>query len=1126
MSNPFDDDGPVDPYSSGKVRKNKHSGYQYDFDASFDSNKSSSLLRRGRSDDRESIISGVDADILPARKPSVMQGTQRASTVGAEMKRFSASILGMQGPAGVNFDASKLVGSSNKSVGGPAGSILVTKKKIPIALWPYDDYHLTQKMFYEKLEEKEAKGDSDEQGESVSSIPIFSRPNDPPEVRHAVVGLPLTEFEAKAEERGISLVSTWLFDAGLIDELLVNGGMSRDVLQSNDNSQGTDSGEGVEVGALGHPIEGSNKMDKEIAKLRSATKRHLTLINSRLNDGVAASGSEVQELVNAVNSTKDDLGRLRELSTYVSNASDVEKQNDFMIQNYPHLKKTVNARRNLNRCFRELGFFSQIPDTCERLREQLYAGEYTAHEWTNLRDVCREHVELEIFLVEAEVGMKARLQDHGEHKSHPPSIRGKSFGRQAFLDMGLVHNSSEVDHFLKEHVKNVWELGDEIRIRLLSGIGAAFDLSRMNPAGMVALVEAVEVYEIAADEYKTVHGVESGSIQNLRFTDMRSAALSTLYKDMEVRGLDIFKDIVMQAADNADEEDATNQEFSSVLRAAGELMREITFVKNQMAPCFPSYWAIETIWTTSVAHLCSHQILQQIGGQEGHKLCDLTVTQLLGLVAFVESFRGVVEDTFPDLGNISTSKTYFDRPPELLMDGNKSVDVKTAKDSLAWVNNTLWLVHDSAKDEFLYRTKDQIIQTVENIYANERETEVTGEGKIYTLLCQDIFGFVGVQLKTIRDHLTRRSEAMVQSVGVIVKTLYDVQVQSRDKFLTDFETCCAASNDFLQMSEAVDDVVAEIRNETSLSPVVMESLQEQSAALIGLYSADAVYAGQKTHVYIFEPIEEAITVDLFGVDWLETMTNNELALTLVRTVEDFMEDLENFLDEFMIQKVVEALVSASVIFYIRSLLGKASLHKSNRDSFFADNRRALDRMSADVAIMKEYFDEQAKSMASLKRIIDREFEVLETFQEMIAIAAGLSQSDPHDFILVLQKRIRNITITKLIVGDIYHLVQPSGERSVYELVDSMEEEMMVMAPTDERAVAAARERSTVPGLRLDQMMAKHCDQSKRKRPFKSSAVDRTEKMLQGWRATWSESTAAARKTHSAKTAPLSAAADC
>lgn len=396
-------------------------------------------------------------------------------------------------------------------------------------------------------------------------------------------------------------------------------------------------------------------------------------------------------------------------------------------------------------------------------------------------------------------------------------------------------------------------------------------------------------------------------------------------------------------------------------------------------------------------------------------------------------------------------------------------------------------------------------------FSTDHSETKTSEGRIFTSLCEDVFSLAGIQIRTIRERLTRKSEALVQSVGVILKNLYDVQNKARDRFLKDFESCCAASNDFLRMSEKCDSIVSEIRAETTLSPIVMESLEEQAAALIGLYSADAVYAGQSTHVYIFEPIEEAIAADLFGTDWLDDLTHNQLAWTLVRTLEDFMEDLEAFLDEIMVQKVVEALVSASVVFYIKILLGKASKNKSNKDSFFTDNKKALERMAGDITTIKEYVDNLSKNMPSLKRVIDREFEVLETIQEMIAIAAGASQSDPHDFILVLQKRIRNITITKLVVGDLFKLVAPSRERSVYELIDSMEEEMMVIAPTDERAVASAQERSTVPGLRLDQMMAKHCDRSKRKRPFKATAVERTEKMLQGWRATWTETTTNSRR---------------
>jgi hypothetical protein len=578
-----------------------------------------------------------------------------------------------------------------------------------VAVWPYDDYHLLQKAYYEKLEDTTAMGESkmtDVSTESAmpapdtGSIPIFQRPADPSDIPTAVQGLPLTEFEAKAERRSIAIVSTWLFDAGLIDELLVNGGIPGHLLQAAD--QPVTPEEGIEIGSHGFAIEGSTKMDKEVAKLRNATQRQLALINARLNDGVAATGSEVQELVNLVTATKDDIGRLRELSTYVSNPEQMEETNKFMLANYPKLKQTVNARRNLARCFRELDFFASIPSTCDRLREELHAGEWTAHEWSTLRSVCREHVELEIFLVEAEAGMKDRLEAEDDQAAAPRQ-KNKQFGMQSLTTSGLQQDTDElIDKFLSENVENVWELGDEIRLRIMSGVAAAFDLAMNNPAGMVALVEAVEVYESANEDYKAVHGYEAGQDSHkMRFTDMRAVALGELYKDFEGRGLTIFSELIKNAADIASEDDdeVQNQQFSAVLRAANELTSEISIVKEQMAPCFPPSWSIETLWTTCVAHLCSNNILQQIGGPDGHKLPNLTVTQLLDLVAWVETFREIIEETFPNIAGIASKRTYFEKPPQLLVNNNKSVDLEAAKDSLAWVNNILWDVYDLAKDE-------------------------------------------------------------------------------------------------------------------------------------------------------------------------------------------------------------------------------------------------------------------------------------------------------------------------------------------------------------------------------------------------------------------------------------------
>ena len=81
-----------------------------------------------------------------------------------------------------------------------------------------------------------------------------------------------------------------------------------------------------------------------------------------------------------------------------------------------------------------------------------------------------------------------------------------NFDLDALNDVGLNNQEKNklIDKLLSEDVENLWELGDEIRMLIMSGIAAAFDLAINNPGGMVALVEAVEVYGKANEEYKAV----------------------------------------------------------------------------------------------------------------------------------------------------------------------------------------------------------------------------------------------------------------------------------------------------------------------------------------------------------------------------------------------------------------------------------------------------------------------------------------------------------------------------------------------------------------------------------------------------------------------------------------------
>ena len=85
------------------------------------------------------------------------------------------------------------------------------------------------------------------------------------------------------------------------------------------------------------------------------------------------------------------------------------------------------------------------------------------------------------------------------------------------------------------------------------------------------------------------------------------------------------------------------------------------------------------------------------------------------------------------------------------------------------------------------------------------------------------------------------------------------------------------------MVEQCEDVLQDIFDHCDLSEESTNSLELSCGELITLYSADAVFASQKTHGYIFKPIGEAIAEDLFSPKW-ESGSDNELALILTRTL--------------------------------------------------------------------------------------------------------------------------------------------------------------------------------------------------------------------------------------------------
>lgn len=353
------------------------------------------------------------------------------------------------------------------------------------------------------------------------------------------------------------------------------------------------------------------------------------------------------------------------------------------------------------------------------------------------------------------------------------------------------------------------------------------------------------------------------------------------------------------------------------------------------------------------------------------------------------------------------------------------------------------------------------------------------DGLLTTSLCEDVYSLVGVQLRTIRERLTKRSEVLVLAVNVIFSYLRMKQLECRGDFLTDLECCCAAANDFIRMSDQCEEILADLESASSLSKESHDILAAQSNELLALYSSDAVFAAQRVHIFIFEPIEEEIGTALFGAEWEESLTHNELALTLVRTLEDYMGDLELWLEELMVRKVVDSLIIATINFYVKCLFKKAD-NKNTKESTFKDPKTAIVRIRGDIGVIREYFESLIDVFPALGRVIGNEFEVLDTMVELMMIAAGLSNANMEEQVFVLQRKIKDVNLTRCVVGDLWHLMNPSQERAIYEQLDEHETTLKAMAPEGQEPVDS---RNTDTGLRLDQVVLETVRKGTRKRPM-------------------------------------------
>jgi hypothetical protein len=408
-------------------------------------------------------------------------------------------------------------------------------------------------------------------------------------------------------------------------------------------------------------------------------------------------------------------------------------------------------------------------------------------------------------------------------------------------------------------------------------------------------------------------------------------------------------------------------------------------------------------------------------------------------------------------------------------------------------------------DEFLNNFRDSGTQCILTAYQMKRSIRTSNvSSSLSTALPEDVFTFIEAQTKLLDEYLTVTDftgtkigdSIVLDGILSILRNLSHSQTRFRTLYLVDFEYCIAVSNDLLRMIENIEKTMDTMAQRYDHLPWKQDekggttavSLVEQEAAdLITLYSSDAVFASQRVASFVLESIQKSsIPTELFTHKWEDELVQNEIAVSMIRTFEDYLSEIYNHVEEdFLYHKIVAALARSTVCFYIQCFINKANrmrlamkfdlAGKRTGKVAFVSTSRAIWRMHYDIEVFQDYFNGLTKDNLSLKRIVMNELYVLSILVECMWLAAGETSGDSFEnFAVVVHKRTgADSIVTKHLLSDLWLLVGPKNKHKAIEsAVSTMQEELQLVSNRLKENGGSPRNTSEneIPCSTLDSML--------------------------------------------------------
>ena len=438
-----------------------------------------------------------------------------------------------------------------------------------------------------------------------------------------------------------------------------------------------------------------------------------------------------------------------------------------------------------------------------------------------------------------------------------------------------------------------------------------------------------------------------------------------------------------------------------------------------------------------------------------------------------------------------------------------------------------------AQDEFLRRFHAAASLTVKNAYSADNRLLHHSPGRgITTNLAEDLMYISGVQMGVAEDFLASLAAGRVEaeaagtvapppsvddgkggysSAGAdredlrseacfgMLHALYCRQVQFRDSLLFDLEGCCAAANDFYTLMEKAEEWAEDLesrhphlllvgrRADCGEGPPPHKEMQD----LLRLYAADATYAARIVQQFVFESVwGSTIATELFGTGWEE---GEAVVESLILTIDDYLADVEDYLGDnhLLLQKVLEALIEATVIFYVQCLLqkvdgllkrigtvkGKLTMSRNGLyNRLFTDMARATSRMEDDIYAMKSSFKSWMIQCPALDHTIEREFAMLVAMKTCLSFVGHHCRANM--FVPTFYDRTAgNIVMTRKLI---YNLLRSCGCQNIKDgaLPPKIEDEiqdMVIMYDSHASTQQSTPLRNQIPDLSLRTLLLKYCD---------------------------------------------------